>query len=85
MTYAPKHSDGSCDNILNVDQTSLFSLFLKLKLLIKFFLEIIADFKKSIFFVSVNSRYFFLYFFLITHLSTGYVLSTLDEYLILLD
>ena len=38
MTYAPKHSCGSSANILNVDQTSLFSLFLNLNLLIKFFL-----------------------------------------------
>ena len=29
---SPKHSGGSSDKILNVDQTSLFSLFLKLKI-----------------------------------------------------
>ena len=41
ITYAPKHSDGSLASTLNVDQTSLFSLFLNLKLLILFFFEII--------------------------------------------
>ena len=28
ITYAPKHSDGSLESNLNVDQTSLLSLFL---------------------------------------------------------
>ena len=44
------------DNILKVDQTSLFSLLRNTKLLIIFFFDMIADFKKSIFSSSLNLR-----------------------------
>ena len=54
MTYAPKHSFGSLDNILNVDQTSLFSLFLKLNLFIKFLFEVKADLKNFNLSISLN-------------------------------
>ena len=54
ITYAPKHSEGSSARVLKVDQTSLFSRFENLNLLIIFFFVFIFDLRKFIFSSSVK-------------------------------